>query len=113
PFARGPSGPTRQPAARLIAPGGRHRRPVPASLPEGTPALILAVPAGAADALDGPTADIATVLRVDNPALDVRMARIEAGGRGDPSGIRAGLADAADRRPAGLPSGLGGAQLVG
>src|SRR5208337_3398126 len=27
----------RQPQARLIAPGGRHRRPMPAHLPEGAP----------------------------------------------------------------------------
>jgi len=113
PFARVPAGPTRQPAARLIAPGGRHRRPVPANLPEGTPALILAVPAGASDALEGVTAEIATVLRVDNPALDVRTARIDSGGRGDPTGIRAVLADAAARRPAGLPSAVVVPQLVG
>jgi sirohydrochlorin ferrochelatase len=112
PFTRVPSGPPRQPAARLVAPGGRHRRPVPASLPEGTPALILAVPAVAADGLEGVTREIATVLRVDNPALDVRTARVDAGGRGDPTGIRAVLADAAARRPAGLPSAIVVPQLA-
>ena len=104
--------PVRQPHARLIQPGGRHRRPVPASLPEGAPALILAVPAVGDDGLTGPTADIATVLRVDNPALDVRTARIDHGGRGDPAGIRAVLADAAARRPAGAPSAVVVPQLV-
>jgi sirohydrochlorin ferrochelatase len=98
--------PVRQPTARLIQPGGRHRRPVPASLPEGAPALILAVPSASEDSLSGPTAEIATVLRVNNPALDVRTARIDHGGRGDPCGIRSVLADAAARRPAGAPSAI-------
>jgi sirohydrochlorin ferrochelatase len=96
--------PVRQPHARLVHPGGRHRRPVPSSLPEGAPALVLAVPSADADCLEGPTADIAAVLRIDNPALDVRTARVGYGGRGDPAGIRAVLADAAARRPAGMPS---------
>jgi len=94
----------RQTQARLIAPGGRHRRPMPASLPEGAPALLLAVPDVGDDGLAGVTAEIATIMRVDNPALDVRTARIDHGGRSDPAGIRAVLADAAARRPAGAPS---------
>jgi sirohydrochlorin ferrochelatase len=77
---------------------------MPASLPEGAPALVLAVPNVSEDGLSGATAEIATVLRIDNPALDVRVARIDHGGRGDPTGIRAVLADAAARRPAGAPS---------
>src|SRR5690349_7716588 len=100
---RQPGSPVR-PQARLVAPGGRHRRAMPASLPEGAPALVLAVPDAGAAGLAGVTAEIATVLRVDNPALDVRTARIDQGGRGDPAGIRAVLADAAARRPAGSPS---------
>ncbi len=113
PFTRLPGGsPASRPPARLIAPGGRHRRPVPASLPEGAPALVLAVPSADANGLSGPTADIATVLRVDHPDLDVRTARIDHGGRGDPTGIRAVLADAAARRPAGLPSAVVVPQLV-
>jgi sirohydrochlorin ferrochelatase len=96
----------------LVQPGGRHRRPVPASLPEGAPALLLAVPSVSDDGLTGATAEIATVLRVDNPALDVRTARIDQGGRSDPAGIRAVLADAAARRPAGAPSAVIIPQLV-
>jgi hypothetical protein len=112
PFTRLPGGPTtRTPQARLIAPGGRHRRPVPASLPEGAPALVLAVPNVSDDSLAGPTAEIATVLRVDNPDLDVRTARIDHG-RGDPTGIRAVLSDAAARRLAGAPSAVVVPQLV-
>ena len=104
--------PVRRPQARLVQPGGRHRRPVPASLPEGAPALVLAVPSVSEDGLAGPTADIAAVLRIDNPDLDVRTARIDHGGRGDPAGIRAILADAAARRPAGAPSAVVVPQLV-
>jgi sirohydrochlorin ferrochelatase len=104
--------PVRQPHARLVQPGGRHRRPVPATLPEGAPALVLAVPSAGDDGLGGATAEIATVLRVDNPDLDVRTARIDPGGRGDPAGIRAVLADAAARRPAGAPSAVIVPQLV-
>jgi hypothetical protein len=85
---------------------------MPASLPESAPALVLAVPSAGEDGLTGPTADIATVLRIDNPALDVRTARIDHGGRGDPCGIRAVLADAAARRPAGAPSAVVVPQVV-
>ena len=77
---------------------------LPDSLPQGAPALVLAVPSVSDNGLAGPTAEIATILRVDNPALDVRTARIDHGGRGDPAGIRAVLADAAARRPAGAPA---------
>ena len=73
---------------------------------------MLAVPSVSDDGLAGPTADIAAVLRVDNPALDVRTARIDGGGRSDPAGIRAVLADAAARRPAGAPSAVVVPQLV-
>jgi hypothetical protein len=82
-------------------PGGRHRRPVPASLPQSAPALVLAVPGSETDLTSGPVGELAAVLRVDNPAVDVRAARIDGGGRGDASDIRAVLADAAARRPAG------------
>jgi len=112
PHSRPPGSPARPSAARLVAPGGRHRRPMPASLPEGAPALVLAVPSADQDGLTGATADIAAVLRIDNPALDVRTARIDHGGRGDPCGIRAVLADAAARRPAGAPSAVVVPQVV-
>lgn len=85
---------------------------MPATLPESAPALVLAVPCMTEDGLSGATAEIATVLRVDNPALDVRTARVDQGGRGDPTGIRAVLADAAARRPAGAPSAIVVPQLV-
>jgi len=85
---------------------------MPASLPEGAPALLLAVPDVGDDGLAGATAEIATILRLDNPALDVRTARIDHGGRGDPAGIRAVLADAAARRPAGAPSAVVVPQVV-
>jgi hypothetical protein len=96
--------PNRQSAMRPPRPAGRHRRPVPASLPQSAPALVLAVPGSDTDLTSGPVGELAAVLRVDNPAVDVRAARIDGGGRGDPSDIRAVLADAAARRPAGALS---------
>lgn len=87
----------RQPTARLVGPGGRHRRAVPASLPEGTPALILAVPTGSDDGLNGIAAEISTIIGLDNPALEVRLARVAGAGTND---IRAVLADTAAKRPA-------------
>jgi sirohydrochlorin ferrochelatase len=96
--------PVRQPAARPPRPAGRHRRPVPASLPETAPALVLAVPGADSDLTSSPVADLAAVLRVDNPAVDVRIARVDDAGRGDPAGIRSVLADAAAHRPGGATS---------
>jgi hypothetical protein len=95
--------PTRQPTVRLPrrTEGGRHRRPVPASLPQSAPALVLAVPGRDTDLSVGPAAELAAVLRVDNPAVDVRAARIDGGGPDDPSDLRAVLADATARRPDG------------
>lgn len=95
--------PTRQPATRPPRPAGRHRRPVPASLPDSAPALVLAVPGAATSLTEGPVADIATMLRVDNPAVDVRAARLGSGD-GDPEGLGSVLAGAAAQRPEGTPS---------
>jgi hypothetical protein len=102
---RGETFPTRQPSVRLPrrTEGGRHRRPVPASLPQSAPALVLAVPGRDTDLSVGPAAELAAVLRVDNPAVDVRAARIDGGGLDDPSDLRAVLADATARRPDGGP----------
>jgi hypothetical protein len=80
---------------------GRHRRAVPAILPQSAPALVLAVPGRDADLSVGPAAELAAVLRVDNPAVDVRAARIDGGGFDDPSDLRAVLTDATARRPEG------------
>lgn len=93
--------PVRQPTTRLAAPGGRHRRAVPASLPEGSPALILAVPTGSDDGLTGAAAELATIIGLDNPAVEVRLAKVSRPGRNDAAGIRAVLADTAAKRPAG------------
>ena len=95
--------PMRQPAMRPPRPTGRHRRAVPASLPQSAPALILAVPGRDADLTSGPAAELAAILRVDNPAVEVRAARIEGGGPDDPSDLRTVLADATARRPDGGP----------
>ena len=47
-------------------------------------------------------AEVASIVRVDNPSLDVRMARVGTGGE-DPSGLQAVLRGAADGRPADQP----------
>src|SRR5690349_11094267 len=63
--------PVRQPTMRppRRTEGGRHRRPVPASLPQSAPALILAVPGRDADLSGGPAGELTSILRVDNPAV--------------------------------------------
>ncbi len=93
--------PVRQPTLRPPRPSGRHRRPVPASLPQSAPALVLGVPGRDTDLSAGPVGELTAVLRVDNPAVEVRAARIDGGGFDDPSDLRAVLADAAARRPDG------------
>ena len=118
--ARGPAGPSRgdgqraesqeafpvrQPTARpLRTSSGRHRRAVPASLPQTAPALVLAVPGSATDLTSGPASELTAILRVDNPAVEVRAARIDGGGPSDPSDLRAVLADVASRRPDDAPA---------
>jgi hypothetical protein len=104
--ARAPEAfPTRQPSFRppRRTEGGRHRRPVPVSLPQSAPALVLAVPGRDTDLTASPVADLTRVLRVDNPAVEVRAARIDGGGFDDPTDLRAVLADAAAKRPDGGP----------
>ncbi len=116
--ARGPAGPrggdgqrgqgqeafpVRQPSARPLRSSGRHRRAVPASLPQTAPALVLAVPGADTDLTSGPAGELTAILRVDNPAVEVRAARIDGGGPADPSDLRAVLADVATRRPDGPP----------
>jgi hypothetical protein len=96
--------PVRQPTARpLRTSSGRHRRAVPASLPTTAPALVLAVPGVDTDLTSGPASELTAILRVDNPAVEVRAARIDGGGPADPSDLRAVLADVATRRPDGPP----------
>jgi hypothetical protein len=95
--------PSRQPAYPNRPSGGRHRRAVPNSLPQGAPALVLAVPGADTDLTTGPAGEISAILRVDNPAVDVRAARIDGGGYDDPSDLRTVLTDAAAQRPDGGP----------
>jgi hypothetical protein len=91
--------PHRRPAARppSLRPGGRHRRDVPVSLPEDAPALVLAVPGQRTDLTADPIADLLTILRVDNPSVDVRGALIDAP-PDDPASVPTVLASAAAMR---------------
>src|ERR1700677_1272967 len=95
--------PLRQRSARRLRSSGRHRRAVPASLPQTAPALVLAVPGSDTDLTSGAAGELTAVLRVDNPAVEVRAGRIDGGGPSDPSDLRAVLADVATRRPEGTP----------
>jgi hypothetical protein len=96
--------PVRQPTANPLRSSGRHRRAVPASLPQTAPALVLAVPGADTDLTSGPAGELTAILRVDNPAVEVRAARIDGGGPNDPSDLRAVLADVATRRPDDAPA---------
>ncbi|MBA2895005.1 sirohydrochlorin chelatase [Nonomuraea soli] len=60
--------PTRQRAPRPG--GGRHRAPVPTSLPSDAPILVLVV----SGQTDGAPSEIASVVQVDNPQIEVRLA---------------------------------------
>lgn len=96
--------PSRQPVMHPNRPpGGRHRRAVPNGLPQSAPVLVLAVPGSDTDLTSGAVGEISAVLRVDNPAVDVRPARIDGGGYADPSDLRTVLAEAAAQRPDGGP----------
>jgi hypothetical protein len=96
--------PNRQPVNHPNRPpGGRHRRAVPNSLPQSAPALVLAVPGNDVDLSSGAAGEISAILRVDNPAVDVRAARIDGGGPDDPSDLRNVLTAAAGQRPEGGP----------
>src|ERR1700727_837254 len=77
-------------AARCLAACRRG----PASLPQSAPALVLGVPGRDTDLSAGAVGELAAVLRVDNPAVEVRAARIDGGGLDDPSDLRAVLVDA-------------------
>lgn len=74
---------------------------MPAGLSPDAPALVLAVAgnAGPSDVI----AQIASVIRVDNPALDVRVARVGAD-PADPDALPAVLAATAAGRPGGAPA---------
>jgi len=72
--------PQRRPTARppSLRPGGRHRRDIPVSLSQDAPALVIAVPGNMTDLNSGAVRDLLTILRVDNPSVDVRGALIDA-----------------------------------
>ena len=82
---------------------GRHRRAVPDGLPPEAPALVVAV-AGHIGTPDV-AAEVTSNVRVDNPSVDVRLARVRAN-PDDPSGLSAVLNNAADGRPADQPAAI-------
>ncbi|MFC0863304.1 sirohydrochlorin chelatase [Sphaerimonospora cavernae] len=62
--------------------GGRHRRPLPANLPPEAPTLVLAVPGKVGTAADDVdvAAEVASIVRVDNPQIDLRLVSLADGG---------------------------------
>ena len=64
--------------------GGRHRRPLPAILPPDAPALVIAVPGKTGDGGEGTdhrvAEEIASIIRIDNPQLDLRLVSLADGG---------------------------------
>ncbi|WP_344862359.1 hypothetical protein [Planomonospora alba] len=62
---------------RAVRPSGRHRKPVPSQLPPEAPALVLAVPGDAS----GVAAELAAMVRVDNPQIEVRLAGLGEDGK--------------------------------
>jgi methylmalonyl-CoA mutase cobalamin-binding subunit len=94
--------PQRRPTSRppSLRPGGRHRRDVPVSLSADAPALVIAVPGVATDLASGPVGELMTILRVDNPAVDVRACLIDAPPQ-DPESVASVLTAADAAREAG------------
>jgi sirohydrochlorin ferrochelatase len=76
---------------------------VPNALPPEAPALVVAV-AGHSGTPDV-AAEVTSIVRVDNPSVDVRMARVGTD-QEDPSGLRAVLNSAAAGRPADQPAAI-------
>jgi len=63
---------------------------------------VLAIPGSDSDHSSTLANEIATIIAIDNPTVDVRTAWVD-GGRADPASLRAALDDTAARRPAGAP----------
>ena len=76
---------------------------MPDQLPPEAPALVVAVVGqpGPSDV----AADVTSIVRVNNPSVDVRLARIRAAAD-DPAGLSAVLNSAAAGRPAGQPAAI-------
>ncbi|SNS33290.1 hypothetical protein SAMN05216276_1007207 [Streptosporangium subroseum] len=55
---------------RAVRPSGRHRRPVPSQLPPEAPALVLTTLGDGSGAI----AELAALIRADNPQIQVRLA---------------------------------------
>jgi hypothetical protein len=91
--------PQRRPSSRppSLRPGGRHRRDIPVSLSQDAPALVIAVPGSGTDLTSGPIGELMTILRVDNPSVDVRAALIDVA-PDDPQSVASVLAAIAGLR---------------
>lgn len=75
---------------------GRHRRPVPSDLPPDAPALVVVAPGRDEEVPE----DIARMLRVDNPQVDVRLVHLGDG----VDGLAKELDELAAARPQDAPA---------
>ncbi|MFF5207251.1 sirohydrochlorin chelatase [Streptosporangium sp. NPDC000396] len=62
---------------RAVRPSGRRRKPVPSQLPPEAPALVLATLGDGS----GADAELAALIRVDNPQIEVRLAGLSQDGK--------------------------------
>ncbi|WP_424215086.1 sirohydrochlorin chelatase [Streptomyces sp. BI20] len=76
-----PTGPANGLPVRMPRPRqtGRHRRPEPASAPQGAPALVLAVPGTPSAASRGLAEELISIGRSELPGLEVRIGYLEGG----------------------------------
>nr|WP_107101400.1 hypothetical protein [Peterkaempfera griseoplana] len=80
---------------------GRHRRPERPEIPEGAPALLLAVPAAAEEEVRRLADEIVSIVRGEQPGIDVTAGYVAAADDADGATVPQLLARAAE---AGLPA---------
>ncbi|WP_106969713.1 MULTISPECIES: sirohydrochlorin chelatase [unclassified Streptomyces] len=74
-----PTGPANGLPVRMPRPRqpGRHRRPEPLAVPEGSPALVLAVPGTPSAAMRSLAEEVVSIARSELPGLDARIAYVD------------------------------------
>ncbi|MFE9173859.1 sirohydrochlorin chelatase [Streptomyces kebangsaanensis] len=96
-----PTGPASGLPVRMPRPRqpGRHRRPEPLAVPEGAPALVLAVPGTPGTATRGLAEEVVSIARSELPGLDARIGYLDGDDAEYPT-LQSVLAHAAEERTA-------------
>ncbi|MDN5383277.1 MULTISPECIES: sirohydrochlorin chelatase [Streptomyces] len=96
-----PTGPASGLPVRMPRPRqpGRHRRPEPLTVPEGAPALVLAVPGTAGTATRSLAEEIVSIARSELPGLEARIGYLEGDDAEYPT-LQSVLTQAAEERTA-------------